>query len=792
MNPTNRWNVLYQTHISKNLLLSVFSILLIAFCCAQTPVQNYTIVDVISTPQSLNNIVNGYPVPPATTTNFGTDRTYNVNYGARANGNAGINRQISGFSTATNTYTRLNSTGGSFAFNKVVFNRKDPVPGYGAKFTALYEFTNLPNGSKLYLEPSAENTMEGFMNSFSLNKGTDNVFNNKNTEATFNNIERIDLLYTSGITTSVTVNLAKIGFLLNDRGGNDNFKVSPILGIDENGVVNSLGPLVSVTSDKWGKVGPNINTVVIQKDANNSDYRPSEIIATQQVGGVFISLANLNIGINTTIYGLSIFPYDQPDNSTEEQLLTLSNAPLDTDENNGGLDLLSGNFVAQDITVATPSLTGHIYHDPDGLNGSPANTINGVGIGSPASTTPIQQLYANLLDIVGNVVLTTSVNSDGTFIFPAVNPGNYSIQITTIQGVSLLPAPPTQLPENWGYIGEYNGTGAGSDGMPNGILPNVVVNIDNVTTPKFGIELRPESNNQILNINDKLLIDVIYSFPNLSKQFLVPALSGTDPEDKPASTNDSISTGGTFIVTTLPPANEAVLYYDNVELVTGIPIVNYDPAKLQIKFLDIGLTSTSFHYTILDAANLEDLTPALYQINFLTVLPSSKLKLSSQLRRTNAVLLWEAQLVNAVDVFEIQTSINGVQYQKVGTVLPHTSASSEKSYVYTHSLQDQNEYFFRIMARLKNGEVLFSNIVKANLSGKLSMNPNPAKGSTILSGLIGNNTIHIVDVYGKLLQSFSTNNTSFEIPTKGMYPGIYWIKISQNNKTLNSLKLLIE
>jgi hypothetical protein len=781
---------------------------------AQKPVTSYIVSDVPASPQTFSLGVAGYPV--SGTKYYLTNRTFDIYYATHRNGTNGVNRIVTGFTTSdgsTFTYEKYNASGGTIPFNKVVFNRIEPSTPLGAKFTALYELNSIftstgdslnnpvgdvPDRAKTYLEPSAETTMEAFMNSYALNKGTDNVFSNTSGQNTFNNIERIDLIYTGGIRTSISANLSKIGFLINDRGGNDPFKVAAITGINAEGNVTSVATLKSLSNsiNTWLSGTPTnapvIRTVVIQKDANSVDFKPSQVIGFQTVKGVFISLQDLGIGINTTIYGLAIYAGDHPENSTPTELVDLSNSILTTDGVLGGLDLLSGNFVARDITVASPSLSGNVYHDPNGLTGSPPNTIDGAGIGSPTSTTPIQQLYANLLDAIGNVVLSTTVNADGSFNFPSVNPGIYSIQLTQVPGEIFKQAPTTELPDNWAYIGEYNGVGVGSDGLPNGILPNIEVNIDNITTPKFGIELRPESNNQILNISDKLLIDVIYSFPSLSKQSKVPALSGSDPEDKPASTTDSISTGGTFTITELPPANQAILYYDDLPITVNSPIVNYDPSKLQIKFVDITLITTSFRYTITDAAGLTDLTPALYQINLLTLLPATPIQLKSEVKDNGILLIWMSSTPTPISHFEVQQSLDGISFFTIGKLLNMNHNDNNSTFQYLLPPGNNENYLLRIAAHYSNGNIQYSNIITSSISNKIQLYPNPAKNYTLLIGLRSKSSLEIYDNNGRFLKKYTTDQSTFTIPTQLLQPGIYWLKIIQDKNATKSIRFTIE
>lgn len=138
-------------------------------------------------------------------------------------------------------------------------------------------------------------------------------------------------------------------------------------------------------------------------------------------------------------------------------------------------------------SFASVTVSGTVFNDTDGLTDS---TVDGTGTGTPGST----QLYANLLDQNNFVVASVPVAANGSYSFPSAFTGNYSIQLSTNQGVESSPAPIKALPAQWVNTGEFLGTGAGSDGTVNGLLP-VTVGSTSVTNARFGIQQRPAAAN---------------------------------------------------------------------------------------------------------------------------------------------------------------------------------------------------------------------------------------------------------------------------------------------------------
>ncbi|MEZ5047733.1 MAG: hypothetical protein R2831_12165, partial [Chitinophagaceae bacterium] len=159
--------------------------------------------------------------------------------------------------------------------------------------------------------------------------------------------------------------------------------------------------------------------------------------------------------------------------------LWYATSPLNQNFSSGITNISGLDFGVVEITYA---VSGTVFNDANGLSD---NTVNGTGLGEPSNTP----LYANLLDASGNVVATALVDSaTGTYTFPSVLPGNYSVQISSIEGNVGNAAPATDLPFGWFATGENNGAGTGSDGTPNGVSATFTVGTSNVTDINFGIQ----------------------------------------------------------------------------------------------------------------------------------------------------------------------------------------------------------------------------------------------------------------------------------------------------------------
>ncbi len=329
----------------------------------QVPVSSYVIAE--NPPASSAHVVAGWTEASSP---YSSSETYNVLYGRTDVITTGLDRSVTSFIIASGPSSGtfipiLYST--DKPFDTVIVKRIDNATATGRRVNALYEigsFTSVSNS--LYLQPSYSATMEDLVNTRFINIGSDNTF--VNDAATTNNIERFDMIFSKGI-GAATADLSKVGILINERGGNDYFKIAAIKGIDSSKNVTALGNLISVTPSDWGNSLTSINTVVMSKEESDLYLRPKQDISSQPISGVFISLLQLGISGDSLIKGVSLFPNDV---TAANDLIGLSDVSTTTSGGAvGGLDLMAGGgFFREDNTlfilpVQFISFTGRLIND---------------------------------------------------------------------------------------------------------------------------------------------------------------------------------------------------------------------------------------------------------------------------------------------------------------------------------------------------------------------------------------------------------------------------------------------
>lgn len=193
-----------------------------------------------------------------------------------------------------------------------------------------------------------------------LNRGTDNIFVNSPAISTgtpantgiesngnYNNIERLDMVISSGIQVYANVRLAI--FERGTAGGSDGFKIAAITAIDGSGNPLHYGALTSIAGgNQYGNI-EGLNTV-IERNRLSSPGTAAEYVSgtqNQRLNGISISaMADLGVTEGTTIYGYSLFGSDVT--GSGDQLVDWNNSvyfPTNTGSVNGGLDLVALNVV---------------------------------------------------------------------------------------------------------------------------------------------------------------------------------------------------------------------------------------------------------------------------------------------------------------------------------------------------------------------------------------------------------------------------------------------------------------
>jgi len=254
---------------------------------------------------------------------------------------------------------------GSYLYNvfingAVKLRRVNNATSYGRKSLVWMESSEIAGVYNIF--PPYTDSMEVFFNGRTINKGTDNLFGNRDDDlGNNNNIERVDWVITSGVVTSKP---SESGFPVFERGADDvhdPFCIAAILALDANGNPVQYGQVLRVGSGNFGNL-PNssLNYSILRKEQTEPElYRTGT--GNQKRGGVFISFRDLGVDSGQVIYGYSLFAHDLPLSANSSNLIDYTNTtyfPTTTSSNTseGGIDLIAfaGLFHTTGTDVVLP------------------------------------------------------------------------------------------------------------------------------------------------------------------------------------------------------------------------------------------------------------------------------------------------------------------------------------------------------------------------------------------------------------------------------------------------------
>ena len=269
---------------------------------------------------------------------------------------------VTGMTTSTGAGTPTNAEGYTFEGAQrsvTTFTTSSATYGVASQADHIFVRRNAVNstqssvwytssGTGTNLSGIHDSTYGQLLTSNNIFAGSDNTFAN-GTVNTTGNVERLDFTWNSGLT--VTNALAFAVFDRGAVGAHDSFAIAAVTAIDALGNPTAYGSLLKVAAG-WGGTTNAIADFGYRLFRYNNDdslsaSTASTEIATQGIGGILLTPADLGLTVGTTIYGYSLMGMDvTATNST--QLLDWTNAtfyPTNTDgaTGGGGIDLAGLN-----------------------------------------------------------------------------------------------------------------------------------------------------------------------------------------------------------------------------------------------------------------------------------------------------------------------------------------------------------------------------------------------------------------------------------------------------------------
>lgn len=184
--------------------------------------------------------------------------------------------------------------------------------------------------------------------------------------------------------------------------------------------------------------------------------------------------------------------------------------------------------------------------------------------------------------------------------------------------------------------------------------------------------------------------------------------------------------------------------------------------------------------------------------------PVSIVSIKAVLKKAAVQISWEAREEFNLNLYEVERSTDGSNFQTIGLVFPWDNLDSSNSYRFADQHPQSGISFYRLKAVDKDGSVQYSAITtwgsSLSVANYISIVPNPVKGNirAVFSGLAkGAYVVELRTVSGQLQLKKTINiqqANQLEVLERGYTaPGIYWLSIwDQQNHKLGTGRVVIQ
>jgi hypothetical protein len=185
------------------------------------------------------------------------------------------------------------------------------------------------------------------------------------------------------------------------------------------------------------------------------------------------------------------------------------------------------------------------------------------------------------------------------------------------------------------------------------------------------------------------------------------------------------------------------------------------------------------------------------------VLPVQILNFSGNLQNNNVLLSWLILATKEVDRFEIERSLDNINYAKVGTVTDAVKLNEQQTFAYSDDINGINNdiIYYRLKVIGKAGEIKYSNVMVIRRSltkTPISIVPNPANDYVSVRFFAEKEslvTIRLVDNLGKtaLLEKQKASKGSNVLQLTGLTKfsaGVYTIQVYVNDEIVTQKLIL--
>jgi hypothetical protein len=228
-------------------------------------------------------------------------------------------------------------------------------------------------------------------------------------------------------------------------------------------------------------------------------------------------------------------------------------------------------------------------------------------------------------------------------------------------------------------------------------------------------------------------------------------------------------------------------------------ILRYNGASWESYPATVTGTGTLTDPYIASATGIVAFSP--FAVSNVSALPLSLLSFNASYADQKVNLAWKTANEVNVNRFEVETSLNGKDFNTVGTVSAR-NAGATITYSYVHPVRLNGTAFYRLKMIDKDGSFTYSSVakLKAASKGDFTIAPNPVKGNTVnlqVEGMAkGSYTVSVFNNIGQQVFtkaiSHDGGSATYQLQLPGtVKAGIYNLQLKDGESVINK-KVVVE
>lgn len=166
-------------------------------------------------------------------------------------------------------------------------------------------------------------------------------------------------------------------------------------------------------------------------------------------------------------------------------------------------------------------------------------------------------------------------------------------------------------------------------------------------------------------------------------------------------------------------------------------------------------------------------------------LPVKLVSFNGVARDKNAALNWATSSEINSNLFEIERSLDGRTFEKIGSIRAKGNSNSLVNYSYNdlNILSKNRMVYYRLKMIDRDNSFEYSRIIKitvGDIRNQITVGPNPFNNNIILNNVVLNSTIEIADISGKIVyKTISTTDGTIDINLpETLKTGVYFVKVN--------------